>query len=187
MRTLRRARADDMDEAALESMRVGVPSVVDARELRDKLEQEVRAMDPADPSLFQELEGYLYKRSQSLLTTWKKRYFFIRGGRLMMYDTAEQKARGVLADVLELESSTAYPFAVENRPGVFQLIVGERSFVLQASDEQAARQWMLQLRLAAKAALASLRFKENQGMVNVIKRHEPKVKKNNNTIIIIIR
>lgn len=85
--------------------------------------------------------------------TWKRRWFVLRPAHLAYYKTS---AEYQLHRLLELQDvHTCTPVALKRRENTFGVVTATRTYYLQAETQEDARAWVVAIREAKEAQLAS--------------------------------
>src|SRR6266849_719978 len=91
----------------------------------------------------------------SLLSTqtWKRRWFVLRHAHLAYYKTSAEYQLHRLLDLQEVHTCT--PVALKRRENTFGVVTATRTYYLQAESQEDARAWVVAIREAKEAQLAS--------------------------------
>ncbi|KAL0232367.1 hypothetical protein PCE1_002708 [Barthelona sp. PCE] len=120
----------------------------------EELQQKIQELENVDSTInqFPEVEGFLKKRGASERSRFLERYLrldFIEGVfQVLYYDSYETNMNGKSKGSIAI-TPTVRCFQVDNskhdRPYCFEIATDDRTYVLQASSENDARNWVEQL------------------------------------------
>ena len=85
--------------------------------------------------------------------TWKRRWFVLRPAHLAYYKTSAEYQLHRLLDLQDVHTCT--PVALKRRDNTFGVVTATRTYYLQAESQEDARAWVVAIREAKEAQLAS--------------------------------
>ncbi|KNC54779.1 arf-GAP with SH3 domain-containing protein [Thecamonas trahens ATCC 50062] len=123
-----------------------------------ELEREELNIVPGPLSPFaREKVGWIYKKAgKRMITKWDKRFAILRNGIFRLYRTLQSDVSEPSTELNVMVANVKpLPEQSSSRPNVFQMVGVERTYYLQAEDEEQMNEWLNVIQNATAYALAT--------------------------------